>query len=80
MDLNRLDTLWYKNNNLFKIVEDLPQVGQSNTIYLIQNGENSYKAYVYINGEFSCLGENVDITEILNRLTNLEFNLSFIDI
>lgn len=80
MDLNRLDTLWYKNGNLFKLVDKLPQVGQSDSIYLIQNGENSYKAYIYINGQFSCLGEDVQITEIIERLTNLEFNLSFIDI
>lgn len=80
MGLNRLDTLWYRNNNLFKIVDTLPQVGQSSTIYLIQNGENSYKAYIYINGEFSCLGDDINITEILNRLTTLEFNLSFIDL
>lgn len=80
MDLNRLDTLWYKNGNLFKLVDELPQVGQSDSIYLIQNGENSYKAYIYINGQFSCLGEDVQINEIIERLTNLEFNLSFIDI
>lgn len=77
---NRLDTLWYKSGNLFKLVDKLPQVGQSNSIYLIQNGENSYKAYIYINGQFSCLGEDVQIKEIIERLTNLEFNLSFIDI
>ena len=71
---NRLDTLWYKSSNLFKLVDELPQVGQSDSIYLVQNGENSYKAYIYINGQFSCLGEDAQIKEIIERLTNLEFN------
>lgn len=40
----------------FEVVQVLPQVGDPSTIYLLDNGDDSYDQYVYTNGEWAHIG------------------------
>ena len=57
-----------------EIVESLPDVanGDANTIYMILDtsvaGEDKYKEYMLINGEFACIGDTtVDLTNYVKK-------------
>ena len=57
------------------IVQELPQTGQEDTIYLVpletpESQENKYAEYVYINGEWELLGKigiEVDLTDYYTK-------------
>lgn len=72
--------------NIFKIVEELPEIGEENKIYLILDNEevedNVYKEYIYVNGSWELLGEfkaEVDLSGYVAKNDIQEF-VSYIDV
>lgn len=75
----------------FKIVEELPEIGDESTIYLIRNGAESgddlYLEYIYIDNRYELLGtstpaDNSVLQAILNntkRIDSLEPRVDLVE-
>lgn len=51
-----------------EIVDVLPQEGETNTIYLVSTGEDSYDEYMWISGAWEKIGNtNVDLTDYAKK-------------
>lgn len=55
-----------------QIVDALPEIGQSDTIYLVQKGKpeehNLYEEYIYTNGDWEHIGDtSVDLSDYYNK-------------
>lgn len=56
-------------HNIFKVVTELPEVGEANVVYLLPDTEgqddNVYIEYIYVDGKYEQIGKykaNVDLT------------------
>ncbi len=57
--------------DLFEEVDELPVIGETNKIYLLIVNEDTYKAYIFINNKWVCIGS----VGIEDRITNIENTL-----
>lgn len=59
--------------SLYKIVSELPQIGEENKIYLVRSSDNSsdnnFKEYIYVNDKYEQLGESDVVTYYYNEDT-----------
>ena len=65
---------WIKNNQLYKIVDELPEKGEDNKIYLINSNNpldnNKYQEYIYINNTWEEIGGSIPLN-LLDFSNNL---------
>lgn len=63
--------------DLIEIVPSLPIIGEQNKIYLIEQDNNRYSAYIYVNDRYILIGNVEDTAEINERLNTVENNLTW---
>lgn len=66
--------------SVFLFVDKLPEIGESNKMYIIQN-ENTYSMYLYNESKFILLGSSEGLSqEIIQKVDQLTNNLTWQDI
>ena len=69
--------------DIFIVVNELPEVGQPKKIYLLrtsENGQNKYTEYLFIDGAWEVLGGNQENIDLDNIATQEDIAISVEDI